>query len=293
MVRYQVILAYDGSQFQGFQRQANTRTVQGVVEDALRRLNWRGRTILAAGRTDTGVHAAGQVIAFDLEWAHSPQELQAALNAHLPLEVAARQVQATHADFHPRRDARWRRYRYQIYCQPVRHPLLDPFAWRVWPPASLPSLQTAASLLTGKHDFAAFGTPPRAASSTVRTVMQATWEDNAPYFTFEVTGNAFLYHMVRRLVFLQVAVAQDRLPLQAIAQALQPTRLANGEISPRVQGLAPPQGLTLAEVRYRPRVEPQADNQDDQGIQNEGWPPCPEQQPASDGEHERAEDIHP
>lgn len=293
MVRYQVILAYNGSQFQGFQRQANTRTVQGVVEDALRRLNWRGRVLLAAGRTDTGVHAAGQVIAFDLEWGHSPQALQAALNAHLPLDVAARQVMVTRADFHPRRDARWRRYRYQIYCQPVRHPLLEPFAWRVWPPASLLTLQTAASLLIGKHDFAAFGTPPRVGSSSVRTVSQAVWEEHAPYFIFEVTGNAFLYHMVRRMVFLQVAVAQDRLPPQAISQALQPIRQPNGAISPLVQGIAPPQGLTLTEVLYPPRVADQADNQDDQVLQIEGWPPRPEQQPASDGEHERAEDIHP
>ena len=92
MARYQVILAYDGTEFQGFQRQTQKPTVQGVVEDALRQIGWSGRTILAAGRTDTGVHAAGQVIAFDLEWAHTLKALQAALNAHLPWCVVARSV---------------------------------------------------------------------------------------------------------------------------------------------------------------------------------------------------------
>ncbi|MRR32810.1 tRNA pseudouridine(38-40) synthase TruA, partial [bacterium] len=93
MARYQVILAYDGTDFQGFQRQANTRTVQGVVETALAILGWQGRTLLLAGRTDSGVHGAGQVVAFDLEWLHSPDELGRAINAHLPADVAVRSVQ--------------------------------------------------------------------------------------------------------------------------------------------------------------------------------------------------------
>ena len=125
MARYQVVLAYDGGRYNGFQRQRSGigRTVQGEVENSLRRIGWDGRTILSAGRTDSGVHAAGQVIAFDLEWKHTLDELQAALNAHLPADIAARSVQPAAGDFHPRYAARMRCYRYRIYCQPVRDPL--------------------------------------------------------------------------------------------------------------------------------------------------------------------------
>ena len=125
MERYQVILAYDGSHFKGFQRQPNHRSVQGVVETALRKLGWQGNSILAAGRTDTGVHATGQVIAFELEWSHPVQDLQAALNSHLPSDVVARHIRQVCPSFHPRYDASWRRYIYRIYCQPVREPKSD------------------------------------------------------------------------------------------------------------------------------------------------------------------------
>ena len=161
MERYQVILAYDGSHYKGFQRQANARSVQGVVEDALRKLGWQGKSILAAGRTDTGVHATGQVIAFELEWNHGSQDLQTALNALLPSDVVAREVRQVCPSFHPRYDASWRKYFYRIYCQPVRQPLLEPYAWRVWPAVELNALQEAARPLVGKHDFGAFGSPPQ------------------------------------------------------------------------------------------------------------------------------------
>lgn len=262
MVRYQVILAYDGSAFQGFQRQANARTVQGVVETALRQLGWKGRSILAAGRTDTGVHASGQVIAFDLEWAHSADDLQGALNACLPFDVAAVQVQAVASDFHPRRDARWRRYRYNIYCRPVRDPLQERFAWRVWPPADLSLLEQAASLLPGRHDFAAFGTPPQPGGSTIRTVRQASWSEATPLLTFEIVAHAFLYHMVRRLVYMQVLIGQGKLELDTLRQALRPSAQRPGLQNPLLHGLAPAQGLILAEIEYPTSIVAQADNQE-------------------------------
>src|SRR4030042_5667518 len=144
MEHYQVILAYDGSHYKGFQRQAKDRSIQGVVEEALRKLNWQGKSILSAGRTDSGVHATGQVIAFELEWEHDPRELQQALNKHLPSDVVARQVKRVYASFHPRFDASWRKYLYRIYCQPVRDPLLEPYAWRVWPAVDINLLQEVA-----------------------------------------------------------------------------------------------------------------------------------------------------
>lgn len=246
MARYQVILAYDGTQFQGFQRQAKARTVQGVVEAALRGLGWAGQAILAAGRTDAGVHASGQVIGFDLQWHHTPQELCAALNAELPEDVAAREASLVEADFHPRYDAIERTYRYRIYCQAVRYPLLDRYAWRVWPGLEHERLQRAAESLIGPHDFAAFGTPPRAHGSTRRTIFRAQWISNPPEYVFEVTADAFLYRMVRRLVSVQVEIGQGRCDVDAIRQYL--------ESPPEnpVQGLAPPYGLTLVSVTYPP-----------------------------------------
>ncbi|MBN2149755.1 MAG: tRNA pseudouridine(38-40) synthase TruA [Anaerolineales bacterium] len=250
MVHYQVILAYDGTQFQGFQRQANARTVQGAIEDALRQLNWRGSSILAAGRTDTGVHATGQVIAFDLEWAHSPQNLQDALNACLPFDVAALEVSASHPGFHPRRDASVRCYRYSLYCQPVRNPLLARYAWQVWPTVELSLLHQAACILPGKHNFAAFGTPPLAGGSTFRTVLKAEWRQEMGLLVFEIAAHAFLYHMVRRLVFMQVMIGQGKLTLQDLQQALDHPMQNPALQSPLVHGLAPAHGLVLTQVEY-------------------------------------------
>src|SRR4030042_637636 len=176
MERYQVILAYDGSHFKGFQRQANARSVQGVVENALHKLNWQGKSILAAGRTDSGAHATGQVIAFDLDWDHGPQELQQAMNNYLPSDVVAKDIKRVCAAFHPRFDASWRKYLYRIYCQPVREPLLEPYAWRVWPAVDVKLLCEEAPPSIGSFDFSAFGTPPQTGGHTVRCVLQAVWK---------------------------------------------------------------------------------------------------------------------
>jgi len=243
MARYQIILAYDGTDFQGFQRQARGRTVQGVFETALSQLGWSGRISLFAGRTDCGVHAEGQVVAFDLEWSHPVADLGRALNAHLPADVAVRFVQAAAPDFHPRYDAKGRTYRYQIYCEPDRDPLRDRYAWQVWPELNLALLQQAARLLPGIHDFAAFGTSPRPGGCTVREVFTAAWEPRSGGLLFEVSANAFLYHMVRRMVYLQVLIGKKLLELESFAQAVQAAQ-------PQPPGLAPAHGLALKEVLY-------------------------------------------
>ena len=246
MARYQVTLAYDGTEFLGFQRQeTEARTVQGEIEAALRRLNWQEESILAAGRTDTGVHASGQVIAFDLEWKHPLEALQNALNAHLPPDIAVSRVREAPADFHPRYDARVRTYAYTISCEPARHPLRDRYAWRVWPPVTEADLNRAAALLPGTHDFAVLGTPPpRKGGSTRRTIYRAAWQTQVSGMRFEITANAFLYHMVRRLVFLNVMVAAGKISLESLLAGLQ-------AFQPQIPGLAPPQGLVLTEVRFK------------------------------------------
>lgn len=243
MARYKVILAYDGSAFNGMQRQVNSRSVQSVVENALRSLGWKQKSILAAGRTDTGVHASGQVIAFDLDWRHSPEKLLAALNAELPQEVAAKAVELAADDFHPRYDAKARRYEYRIFCQPLRDPLRERYAWRVWPPLNMRRLKAAAKHLRGEHHFAAFGTPPKKGGSTVRKVLQVEWRQEEDEFVFTVKANAFLYHMARRLVGLQVKVGQGLLEPEAVKVVLEDK---NG----KVRELAPAHGLTLVDVEY-------------------------------------------
>lgn len=264
MARYQVILIYDGTEFRGFQRQgagsAHNRTVQGVFEDALRRLNWQGQAVLAAGRTDTGVHARGQVVSFDLNWAHSTEELQAALNSHLPGDVAVRTVRRVQPGFHPRYDALARRYCYRIFCDPWRDPLKERYAWRVWPAVEVSNLQEAARTLTGTHDFAAFGTPPRTGGGTIRTVFHAFWaaeDDQDAGLVFEISANAFLYRMVRRLVFVQVAIGQGKYSPDFMRQCL------DNRYPHLVQGLAPPQGLALEEVVYPEGVVLQDEDQQD------------------------------
>lgn len=244
MARYQAILAYDGTEFRGFQRQAGARTVQSVLETALKHLGWQGRAILAAGRTDTGVHALGQVIAFDLDWRHTAGEMLQALNAHLPADVAVRSIQEVSGDFHPRYSAVSRRYRYRILCDPIRQPLVERYAWRVWPELSDLRLVQAADLLVGEHDFSAFGTAPRKDGNTRRMVFSACWQREGDELVFEISGNAFLYRMVRRLVKIQVEIAQGTRQLKDLAEKL------SGGHERTVQGLAPAHGLTLIEVVY-------------------------------------------
>lgn len=241
MARYQIILTYDGTRFVGSQRQLKSRTVQNELENALRKMNWNGKSVLMAGRTDSGVHASGQVVAFDLDWKHSIDDLGNALNASLPLDMAVSQVHQTADDFHPRFDANWRRYRYRLFCQQERNPLRERYAWRVWP--SVNDLHALAEIWTGAHDFSAFGTPPKPGNSTERTVLEANWQLIGDEWQFEIKANAFLYHMVRKIVHAQVLVGQGRINIEDLTRALD----QQSKLPP---GLAPAHGLALVEVGY-------------------------------------------
>jgi tRNA pseudouridine38-40 synthase len=251
MARYQLTLAYDGTDFFGSQRQAKRRTVQGELEKALCTLGWSGRTVLMSGRTDAGVHATGQVAAFDLNWSHSDEDLVRALNATLPGDLAVHQARTVPATFHPRFDASSRRYRYKLFCQPVRHPIRERFAWRTWPAVNGDALGETARLLLGTHDFSAFGSPTTPRGSTVRTVIKAEWlQIEKDEWYFDVQADAFLYRMVRRLVFVQVAVAQGKVSAGAIAHSLAEQAPAETRTEKIPAGLAPAHGLTLVEVTY-------------------------------------------
>ena len=244
MARYQVILAYNGAGFTGSQIQANSRTVQGELERALRNLGWSGKSVIMAGRTDTGVHATGQVAAFDFDWTHSANKLLNALNADLPPDLAIKSLRLAEAHFHPRFDAVSRRYRYRLICEPIRDPLLEKFVWRVWPAVDGDALKRNASIFLGKHDFAAIGSPTTPNGTTVRMVTKAEWKRMPDgEWQFEVQADAFLYRMVRRLVFVQVSVAQGRCSVEKVQHALS----KQGKL---LAGLAPAHGLTLVDVTY-------------------------------------------
>jgi tRNA pseudouridine38-40 synthase len=245
MELYQVKIAYDGTLFFGFQRQGNARTVQSEIENVLRQFKWTGKSILCAGRTDTGVHASGQVITFELDWQHGTETLLKALNAKMPKDIAVDAVRVADAGFHPRYSAISRCYHYRIYCQPNPNPLRDRFAWRVWPPASLAPMQTAANTLLGTHDFSAFGAPTQKGGHTIRTVIETSWTQMQPdEYHFCVRANAFLYHMVRRLVYLQVKIGQGLWDTENFRQGVE-------NQFPQQPGLAKPNGLILVEVQYQ------------------------------------------
>ena len=252
MERYKLTLAYDGSNFNGSQRQANKRTVQGELEKALTKLGWTGRSVLISGRTDTGVHATGQIASADLNWSHTDDELLRALNSTLPADISVQAVRVVDAKFHPRFDAVSRTYQYKLVCQPLRDPIRERFSWRVWPAITNDALAGAAKQFIGTHDFSAFGSPTTPRGTTVRTVMKAEWKQTSDDGTwlFEVQADAFLYRMVRRMVFVQVAVAQGKFPAEMIARSLAEQASAQSR-SVLPSGLAPAHGLTLVNVEYR------------------------------------------
>jgi tRNA pseudouridine38-40 synthase len=245
MATYKAIIAYDGTGFAGFQRLGpHRRTVQALFEDALREVGWQGTSILAAGRTDAGVHARGQVVSFDLDWRHPAPVLVAALNARLPGEVAVREVQLAEAGFHPRFSARWRRYRYAILASPAKDPIAERFAWRVWPEPDLGRMQEGASALSGEHDFGAFGAAPIPGGHTQREVRLARWDREGEMLAFLIEANAFLHHMVRRLVGLMVQIGMGQAGAAQVAELLErPGGAWTGKP-------APAHGLCLEAVIY-------------------------------------------
>jgi tRNA pseudouridine38-40 synthase len=246
MERYKLILSYDGTAFSGSQRQAQRRTVQAELEKAVLGLSSKAGSVVMAGRTDAGVHAMGQVAALDLQWSHGPESLRDALNAKLPADMAVAAAEPVEVGFHPRFDAVSRRYRYQLLFRQIRDPLRERLAWRIWPPVSARELQDIARTFLGEHDFGAFGSAPHIGGATVRTVTVSEWTHANDECHFEIAANGFLYRMVRRLVFVQVALARGKCSKEAIARALENPR--HRMIAPT--GLAPAHGLTLVAVTY-------------------------------------------
>lgn len=243
-MRLKAIVAYDGTDFLGFQRQATGRTVQGVLETALTRITGTRTSILAAGRTDAGVHAEGQVIAFDTDWRHGRDDLIRAVNAVLSKDVVVRELVPVAPNFHPRFDADSRRYRYTVFNSPVRSPLVRRTSLHVKVPLDFEPMQSATALLLGTHDFAAFGRPTQGLT-TVRNVLEAGWICDPPWLFFEIEANAFLFRMVRSIVGTLLNVGQGRLSPDEFGAIL-----ASRDRS-RAGQTAPAHGLCLVYVKYR------------------------------------------
>jgi tRNA pseudouridine38-40 synthase len=216
---FRATVAYDGTDFFGFQWQAGGRTVQGTLEAALAQVTQTKVRVIGSGRTDTGVHAQGQVVAFRVVWRHPLADLHRALNAVLPEDVAVLELQPAEQGWHPRFSAARRYYRYTVLNRPVRSPLERKYAHHVIDPLDLKALQAAADLLVGEHDFASFGQPTQG-ESTVRVVFTAEWQREGDRFTFDVVGNAFLRGMVRRMVGCILRVGAGFWPTGRIAEIL-------------------------------------------------------------------------
>ena len=243
MAHYKLILAYDGTNYNGFQRQAIKTSVQATFEEALRRLGWQGRAIMPSGRTDSGVHAKGQVVSFNFDWNHPDYALQNALNAFLPADIAVQSVKQVAAYFHPRYDALSRQYRYQLYWQSARDPLRDRFAWRLERKPELLLMQAAANDLLGEHDFIAFGKALKEDATTRRRIFSADWVEEKDGMSFTIVGNAFLYHMVRRIVYVLVRIGLGELPVETVRLGLETGNTG-------IVSLAPARGLCLEAVTF-------------------------------------------
>ena len=241
--RFCALVEYDGADFFGYQVQARERTVQGEIEKTVKKITGLDIRIDGAGRTDAGVHATGQVIAFNAAWKHSLADLHRAINATLPPDIVVSRLRVVSQDFHPRFDAISRTYRYTIVRQPWPSVLDRRYAYHVKNRLDVAAMERASRLLLGAHDFASFGKPPQG-DNTVREVTQASWSESGNRLMFEITANAFLYRMVRNIVGTLLEVGSGRLAATDISEILDACDLR------RSASPAPAHGLCLVKVSY-------------------------------------------
>lgn len=244
MRHIKLIIGYDGTDFHGFQRQTNLRTVQEELERTLTTLLKHEVSIKAAGRTDAGVHAEGQTVSF---WTNCPipiDRLPLALNALLPHDIVAKKATEVSPDFHPRFDATSRVYRYLIDNRPAPSILLRRYAWHISQPLDLVVMRAAAGYLIGTHDFASFHASGSPLRSTVRRMIRVSVAKRDGIISITMEANAFLYHMARIIVGTLVEISLGkRTPdeMRAILEA------RDRKIASKT---APPHGLCLMQVKY-------------------------------------------
>jgi tRNA pseudouridine38-40 synthase len=243
-VRFRLTVAYLGAPFVGWQRQPNGPSVQEALEEALAGLARAPVGTVAAGRTDAGVHARGQVVHVDLERPLPARALVHGVNPRLPPGVRVLAAAPAADGFHARRSVAAREYRYRILRAEVADPFAAPFAWHLDGPLDLAAICAATAALPGRHDFAAFTLAGGSHRTSVRTLFAAAWREEGEELSLRVVGDAFLRGMVRGLVGTLVEVGRGRRSPEGFA------RLLAGAPRSAAGPTAPPQGLCLERVYY-------------------------------------------
>jgi len=243
-VNIKVVLEYDGSDFAGWQQQARGRTVEDELKRALREVTGKDHVVYAAGRTDAGAHAEGQVASFQTDGRITPQRLMAALNARLPEDVAVLTAEEVPDDFHARYSARWRRYRYRYLDRTARPALQRGRCWHVRGPLEVAAMAKAARALVGRHDWTSYCSASEPARDRVRTMRSAVVERRGEFVELELVAEGFLRGLVRSIAGALAEVGRGERPPEWVGQVL---RARDRRKAPRT---APAGGLTLMEVIY-------------------------------------------
>jgi tRNA pseudouridine38-40 synthase len=239
-----LLVEYDGTNYSGWQVQANGTTVQGVLEDRLSKMLGHAVRVTGAGRTDAGVHARGMVAAFTTDKGVPLRAFTAGLNAVLPQDIAIHDAAEMPPEFHPRFSAVGKHYRYSIFTGKQRSPLRRFTSWHIRAELDLEAMRRAAEMMVGEHDYAAFRTAGCAASTTVRTIWSMELHHHSDQLCIDVKGRGFLRNMVRIMTGTLVEVGEGRRDPLTIAELLR--NPSHG----RAGATAPPQGLCLMQVYY-------------------------------------------
>jgi tRNA pseudouridine38-40 synthase len=246
-MRYAIGIEYDGGAYNGWQRQKTGRGVQEVIETAVASVADHAVDVVCAGRTDTGVHASGQVGHFDTTAERSDRGWLLGVNSALPDDINLRWVRAVDDDFHARFSAERRQYRYRILNRLVRSSLQRDRCWWYHAPLDAGRMQQAGEALLGEHDFSAFRAAGCQSKSATRLVTRVDVSRDGDWVTLDIEANAFLMNMVRNITGTLVAVGAGERPASWVAEVLDARDRKRGGIT------APPQGLTLTGVSYPER----------------------------------------
>jgi tRNA pseudouridine38-40 synthase len=243
-VNIKVVLEYDGSGFAGWQQQAHGRTVEAELKRALRELTGVEHKVYAAGRTDAGAHAEGQVVSFEMDGRITPFRLVAALNDRLPDDVSVLTAEVAPDGFHARYSARWRRYRYRYLDRKARPALERGRCWHVGSSLDVDSMSAAAKVLVGKHDWTSYCSASEPPGGRVREMRSATVARHGDFVELELVAEGFLRGLARSIAGALAEVGRGRKPPEWVGEVL---AARNRRLAART---APAGGLTLVEVIY-------------------------------------------
>lgn len=243
-MRFKLTVEYDGTDYHGWQIQPDGPTIQGTLEDAIRRMLGESVRVAAAGRTDAGVHAAGQVVAVSLQRDVSPETLIRGLNALTPRDISIRHAEVVGDEFDPRRAARSRTYVYRIWNARWPSPFWRRYAWHVIHRLDVERMRAAAAVLVGEHDFTSFQAAGCDADNPVRCVLRSEITTAGPLLTYTIEATAFLRHMVRTVVGTLVEVGSAQRAAEDLPQLLE------ARDRTRAGPTVPACGLCLTRVNY-------------------------------------------